>query len=415
MEVETPFPPRLFNLCARENLLFWGLHWLDATRVQLYLPKNQVTAFGQLVQRQGGTLEELQWGGLPFFVKGFSHRIGFWVGLCLSLFSITILSHFVMVVEITGNDRVSTQEIRQALEQSGLNVGTFGGTLKLSQLTQTAMSQLEGIAWMSINVKGTHAYVDVRESVVAPDIPPTEGLYDLVAKVDGIVEVLSVHRGEALVQVGDTVTAGQVLVSGNVELPPPMYSLEPSGWMEVPSSGSVVARTWREITVVTPSLVKEKIPPSEDVVSVHSFQWVFFQKSGRLLAHSVLFPHGYQKEKESYYLPRLEEFPLSAYSYKETPFVLVEREVNGKLWQSSLEEKAMDYLLEQIGETGELVACDYQMFEKNGLLGVTLYGECLEEISLVVEGTYRQPLDYRAESEEESGEELQAESVEEVE
>lgn len=404
IQVETPFPPRLFNLCARENLLFWGLVWMDATTMEISVSKHQLKALKQLVERQGGRVQEQESGGLPAFFQGFSHRVGFWVGLSLSLFAIVVLSHFVFVLEITGNEEVPTQDIVQALDVAGLKVGSFGGSLKLSQISQHAMSQLEGIAWMSINLKGTRVFVDVRESVAPPELSPTEGLLDLVATVDGMVEALQVHRGEALVAVGDTVTAGQVLVSGNVELKPPLYSLEPSHWMEVPSSGVVVARTWREITVVTPSIYQEKVEKAEAVVSVYSWQYGMFQRSGKLFSHNILFPDGYDKQKTNYYLPRLEEFPFSLHSYKETPYTTSPRELNYKLAVPILEDRAMTYLLEQIGADGEVVAFDFEVFEKEGLFGVTLHGECLEEISLTVEGTLRQPWDYgKADGLEEEG------------
>ena len=35
LEAEGPFPERVLNLCAQNQVLFWGVEWLDQTRLRL--------------------------------------------------------------------------------------------------------------------------------------------------------------------------------------------------------------------------------------------------------------------------------------------------------------------------------------------------------------------------------------------
>ena len=34
LEAEGPFPERFLNLCAQNQVLFWGVEWLDQTRLR---------------------------------------------------------------------------------------------------------------------------------------------------------------------------------------------------------------------------------------------------------------------------------------------------------------------------------------------------------------------------------------------
>lgn len=386
--ITAPFLPRLLNLCATENLLFWGLHWKSATELSLSIPQNELESLTALVARQGGILSIEKESGFPLLLKRLRRRIGFILGMTLSLLAVTLLSRFVFVIEITGNQRVSSGEIRLALERAGLTSGTYGGGLPLSQMTQATLSQLEGISWMSINIHGTRATVQVVEATLAPKIPPTEGLFDIVSQANGIIESIQVHQGQALVEVGETVMVGQLLISGNVELPPPLYSTEPSLWMSVPSSGSVWARTWHELTAVIPLTTRTK---TDLGVTIHSYQLDLLGDVTSFFTHQLLFPTNYQKIRSTFHLPELESVPISVIHMEETPYHLTEATLNREESRLLLETRLLSQLAFLVGEDGEIRSTSFQTVESNGLLSVTLSAECFEEIGTVTEGTLRQP------------------------
>lgn len=390
VSVEIPFPPRLLNLCSQEGIRFWGVVWQSGGEISFSIPRKEWRKLEALVARHGGTVFVEKSRGLPPFLGGFRHRIGFLVGMSLSLFAVSVLSQFIFVVEISGNDRVSTGEIRIALEEAGLDVGVYGKSLAISRLTQEALSKLEDISWMSVNLYGTRAVVTVLERTLPPEIIPREGLYDMVAVAGGIVEEINLHSGEAMVEVGETVVSGQVLISGNVELPPPIYSQNPSMWMTVVGSGRVWARTWREITAVIPmsAMVKEE----GKGVTMNSYVWDFFGETHSFLHHSVLFPSYYEKSRQVYHIPTLEEIPFSWVHIQETPYQLREVELNLLSSRKMLEERLLEELQYLVGEEGEIRETSFEVVQKDGLLQVTLFAECYEDIATRVEGTYRQPM-----------------------
>ena len=56
----------------------------------------------------------------------------------------------------------------------------------------------------------------MREAVQPPELTQEEGHYHVVSKADGIVTRVETMDGEAAVKEGDTVTEGEILISGTV-------------------------------------------------------------------------------------------------------------------------------------------------------------------------------------------------------
>lgn len=386
VHVDVPFPTRLLNLCANEGISFRTLVWEGETRISFVLPQAQLSRLRALVSRLGGTLDEEKAGGLPVVLGRLGHRLGFLLGLGLSLFAVSVLSRYILVVDISGNERVSTGEIRVALERAGLDVGVNGKDLAVSMLTQEALSYLDGVSWMSVNIYGTRAEVVVMETVLSPEIVPRDGFYDVVSQVSGIVTEIQVHKGEALVAVGDTVLAGQVLISGHVELEPPLYSDYSSMWLREVAGGMVWARTWRELTAVMPLETLVKV---DFGITVNSFSLEYFGERMGFLEHSVLFPSGYEKTYSVSTLPYMPLVPVSFSHGEERGYQLESRAVNYDAAVEMLENRLLEELVSRIGEGGEVLASDFAVVDEEGLLKVTLASECREEIGTLMVGVPR--------------------------
>ncbi|MFI3250887.1 MAG: sporulation protein YqfD, partial [Eubacteriales bacterium] len=215
--ITAPFPERVLNLCALSHLMFWGLEWHSPTSISIHLSAKEVKRLAPIVDQLGGNISAQRGHGLPFFLLKFRHRLGFLVGLSLSVFAVAVLSNFILVIDVEGNEQISTADILSALERAGLSVGVYGPHLSLTQLQQEAMTYLDGVSWLSVNRNGTRAEVTVRESTIPPEIQSRDGVFDILSDVDGIIQSIELHRGEPLVVVGETVTKGQPLVSGYTE------------------------------------------------------------------------------------------------------------------------------------------------------------------------------------------------------
>jgi similar to stage IV sporulation protein len=82
--------------------------------------------------------------------------------------------------------------------------------------------------------------------ILKPEILPKDSPCNIIAKSDGVIEVIDAVNGERLVSIGDVVTKGQLLISGAID------SKMDAGVRYVHADGEVLATTWHEITVEIP-------------------------------------------------------------------------------------------------------------------------------------------------------------------
>ena len=283
-----------------------------------------------------------------------------------------------------------TARILSQLRLEGVRPGVYGPGLDRKAVAQRALRGLEELSWMSINLYGTRLEVVVREAVESPEIVDDEGFYDVISEADGIITQVEPMVGEAAVQEGDTVARGEVLISGLISIQPPQYSDQPVRYYPVHARGRVYARTWRTFEAAIPleARVKRYTGEERTLWSLRCLDFgVDFYKNSSIpgdgydkitTVHQLTLPGGRS-------LPMM----LTAEQYRayETETVSVDPEAA----QAMLEDRLFSYLLEQIGEDGQVIDTSYTARVSEGQLHVTLTAECREEIGVEIPSTREIP------------------------
>ena len=386
------FPERLLNLCAQEGVPCWGVEWLDSHTLRLTTHRHRLALVQSLAQRAGCQLTvEGRWG-LPDFLGRFRRRYGFLMGLALSLAAVCLLSRFVLTIEVTGNEQVSTARILSQLRQEGVRPGVYGPALDRKAIAQRALLELEELSWMSVNLYGTRLEVVVREAVPSPEITNEEGYYDVVAETDGIITHVEPLAGEAAVQEGDTAAKGEVLISGLISMEPPMYSDQPTRYYQTHARGRVYARTWRTLEAVIPlqAQVKEYTGEERTLYSLRLLEWnVDFYKNSRIPGA------GYDKISSVHQLtlPGERRLPMMLTAERYRAYQTKTVDLNREAAQQLLEEELFARLQQAIGEDGQVIDTRYTARAAEGKLTVTLTAECREEIGVEVPSSREIPGD----------------------
>lgn len=373
------FPERLLNLCAQEQVPCWGLEWVDEHALRLITLRQKLRRLEELAQRVGCEIEIEDSRGLPAFLRRFRKRYAFLVGLALSVAAVCILSRFILTIQVTGNEQVSSATILSQLRQQGVRPGVYGPSLDRKSIAQRVLLEMPDLSWMSINLYGTRLEVVVREAVKAPELDREEGYYDVVSQADGIILQVEPLAGEALVAEGDTVAKGEVVISGLVSMPPPQYSDLPTRYYQTHARGRVEARTWRTLTASIPLTAQVKAYTGEEksrfTLTVLGYPVEFYQNAG------ISWPW-YDKISTVYQagLPGGLTLPLSWTVERYRAYEPVQTEVDRTAAQTLLEERLLAQLKEQIGEEGRVVSTYYTARAADSWLEVTLTAECREEI-----------------------------------
>ncbi|TGE39871.1 sporulation protein YqfD [Desulfosporosinus fructosivorans] len=208
--------------------------------------------------------------GWPFIAARWWRRKGLLTGIAIIALVLTILSQLVLSISVTGNHNVLTADILERAEKLGLKTWTKSKDLDLNQIAKALQEQLPDAAWIGVEQNGTGVLIKISEKT-RPSIPEEAG--NLVAKHAGIVKEIMVIQGTPQVHEGETVRAGQVLITQ--ALNPSLPSAAPNAAVNnlntskpsPPASmarGFVRARVWYSAEKQTP-LVEDKVEESGEV------------------------------------------------------------------------------------------------------------------------------------------------------
>ena len=373
------FPERFLNLCAQAGVGFWDLERLDPHTLRLRVSRRDARRVGPLAEKVLCEARARRHLGFPYFLAGFRKRYALLLGLALSLAAVCLLSRFVLTIEVSGNETVSTAAILTELSRQGVRVGAYGPGLDVRRISQESLLRLDGLAWMSINLHGTRAEVLVREKLPEPEVRDESTPANVVAQADGVILDLEVLDGQAAFREGEAVLRGEVVISGTMDLREPEYSAVDAGQRLVHARGNVWARTYRTLTAQIPLEAQVKRYTGEEEI-----QWSllalgrtvnFFGKGG-------VFSEVYDKIVETHplTLPGGRVMPLALRRTEYRAYVTEPAALNAGAARSMLEERLLERLDALIGEDGEVLDTVFTVREEDGMLAVTLRAECREQI-----------------------------------
>jgi len=177
---------------------------------------NQYIKLHRLALKNGGRVYITKKHGIIFTLLKLKNRWGLLLGAVLFVCIISFLSGFIWEVEITGNERINRAEIVSFFEENGIKSGAPWRNIDKNRVENLMLASFEDIAWVHINELGTKARVEINEAEKKPDITP-KTVANIIAKKDGLIVRTSVTSGWAEAKVGDSVTKGDLLISGIYE------------------------------------------------------------------------------------------------------------------------------------------------------------------------------------------------------
>lgn len=211
------FTERFINLCSLEGIPLWNLK-PDEDGITACTGINGYLNIKKCAVRSGMRLKVQQRRGLPFFLDKYRRRSGLLIGFVLFIAIISLMSSMVWTVNISGNTVTTNEEILAVLSEAGLEPGVFSDSLNAAEIRFFALSRLENVTYIAINLMGSAVNVEVTERTPVPPLVSGGAPCDVVSTVDGQIAVLEVYEGTKMYETGEAVRAGDVLAGGFVEL-----------------------------------------------------------------------------------------------------------------------------------------------------------------------------------------------------
>ena len=255
VELNGAYPENLLNACALNGLEIWDMRCVDRYRLSFLVYENDVETLKKLAEKSmcDITVQAVSGGSrLKGFVK--RHMVLF-IGLAIVLLLLVLSGFFIWDMEVYGNEKLSDGEILRVLSECGVDCGSFWPGVDKELLRSEVLLKLPELAWMTVNVNSSRASVVVSERIEKPEIYVESESADLVAKKTGIIKRISALNGKVLVTEGNSVTEGEVLISGLMD----SITAQPR---LVRAQGQVMAETWYELHSVSPAELAAKKPAS---------------------------------------------------------------------------------------------------------------------------------------------------------
>ena len=366
-------PTKLLDRCAAQQIEFWGSYPEDDFTITFCTRLGNAEKIVGFSDKCSCETEILEKCGVPIFLKSLKKRYVLWVLPITFILLLVTSSLFIWKIEITGNDKISDIEILNALEDSGVYIGSYWPKFTSDNIRSRVLVKIPELKWISVSVFGSRAVVEVRERTDIPEVLNEDEAVKIIADQSGIIEKMNVYRGYPLLKKGQTAAKDDILIDGAV----------PSTFSEteiVHAEGSVIARTWYEICAIIPMNYSKKeytgksssrnaIIIGDNRINFYSSSRILDTNCDNIISKKNLGIKGLFELPIIFVNERTEEFELTEWSFQEDTA------------KSVLQELLNEELKSRIGENGTIVSADFTFSVVNGFGVGTIRAECRQDIA----------------------------------
>lgn len=169
------------------------------------------------------------------------------LSLIISFMLLFLLCNTIFDIKINSDDKDIVNIINNSLKDNGIDV--YKRKVSFNTLNSIKNKILEDnkdtLEWIEIREKGCIYYIDVTPRVKSNNNVDNASPSDIVAEKDGVIKHIVVHRGSKVIDNGDYVKKGDVLISGNIIKNENVID-------KVHSEGVIYAETWKTVNISIP-------------------------------------------------------------------------------------------------------------------------------------------------------------------
>lgn len=366
-------PERCLNLLSQQGIPFQIEERIDELCVRIRVQLQKEKAAHRLAARAFCTAKTTSRRGLPILLGRLLRRPALLIGVALAITLCFWLQNRIWVIEVRGNERVPQEVILRALAEIGLKPGADGRAYDPQQVKMKMLNAVPELSWLAANRSGGKLTVLVTERKEPQTEKPKPPAGSLVASADGVITDYAVAEGMRLIGRGETVTKGQILVSGFED-----YGL---CLRAVCAEGEIYADTWRQGTVVTTAYASEKTYTGREWREV---TLLIGRKRIKICGNSGISVDSCDKmiNVKKLRLPGY-EFPIALETAVYREYTLTERLKRPELVQKEL-ERAWETQITSAMIAGVIGKTQYRFSRSDGLYVLRAESACNEMIARLV-------------------------------
>lgn len=313
--------------------------------------------------------------GIPRFLTKYSNRHGILLGIILFSIFVPLSQNYVWYMDVKGCENISHKSVIENLEALGFTYGTNFKKIDFDYLRHNYLAANDDLSWISINMQGTYAHIEVRE-LQDPPKKETSGCTNIVASENGQIVIVESFEGTPVVKPGDFISKGELLISGI------MTSGEDTLRYER-ADGKVLAQVERKFKAVIPKFNNKKTYIGDETVER---EIIFFKKTVKVSGNCRISHAEYDTiiTKEQLNLFDTVDLPVFFNTKLHRPYIsesipLSEAELYG-LKKKLISERTAETTAD--AELLEITTCEYENDSEIIIIGTVI---CIADIGEITE------------------------------
>ena len=300
VEVEGYYIEKFINECIANGIFLWGIKKQNACLLIAKIERNDIDNARRIGKKNQCFISIKNEKGIPVIMKKYKKRKVLLISLFVLILMIVGLSKFIWNIEVTGNEKIGTDEIMEEVKNNGIRIGMMKDRINIDGFINNIRMNREDMAWIGAEIKGTNLLIKVVEANEKPDIVNENDYCNIIADKSGEVIKIYAQRGTSIVKEGDIVKKGDVLIEG---------------WMEGEFTEKQYTNAEGVIKVKTKYSKSEKIEKKEIIrektgkkekkyaIKFNNFKINFYKRLSKLKKYDTIYSEKKFKLFLNFYLP----------------------------------------------------------------------------------------------------------------
>lgn len=235
---------RLVNRAIEEKIYMRQMRIITETEMECYIALEELQRLKK-VAKSLYKITVLKHVGREYAVKTVIKKPFRIVLVVIAVILIISQSLFVKTIEIRGYKGIPEEEIRKCLEDAGISEGSYIPDINWDEAEELIYDVFPQISWIQLVYDGRKVFLNISEGAIVEDGKQQQEAKkyycNIIATKSGYIDSINNYRGVALVEEGDYVEEGQILILGCVPIKEKYHRENAPTEYYVKSAGEILA------------------------------------------------------------------------------------------------------------------------------------------------------------------------------
>ena len=207
-------PTKILLIAQQRNITLDNITWIDDLTIRFCVSRQDFKILNKLLKSRGDKVKIVKKSGIYWRLKGYLRRPVLLTGVLALLITGMYIPSRIYFFRVEGNSTIPTRLILEVAADNGIHFGASRRQIRSEKVKNALLEAIPQLQWVGVNTSGCVATISVKERQTVEQVDGHQGVSSIVADREGVIHEMTVTKGSAACKIGQTVTEGQVLISG---------------------------------------------------------------------------------------------------------------------------------------------------------------------------------------------------------